>query len=203
MDVGCQGRISDGGVFKNCQLYKDMINGTLNLPPSSKLPNGDVPVPYVMLGDDAFGLSDNLMKPFSGLYLKGSVERVFNYRLSRARRVVENAFGILSSVFRVLQKPLLLKPEKSALVVMACVYLHNFLRQRANSKNLYCPIGALDTEYNGRVTPGTWRNEEENTSFLDLKKLPRRTKSTAKDIRNAFSKYFLTNGAVPWQNDYA
>lgn len=72
-----------------------MIKGSFNLPPSSKLPNGDVAVPYVMLGADTFGLSDNLIKPYSGYYLKGSAERVFNYRLSPARRVVENAFGIL------------------------------------------------------------------------------------------------------------
>jgi len=41
------------------------------------------------------------MKPFPGNHLQGSPQRVFNYRLSRARRVVENAFGIMASVLRV------------------------------------------------------------------------------------------------------
>lgn len=203
VDIGCQGRISDGGVFQNSQLYKDLQDGLLNLPPPSKLHSGQIPVPYVILGDDAFELSDSLMKPYAGYYAKGSMERVFNYRLSRARRVVENAFGILSSVFRVLRKPLLIRPERASLIVMACAYLHNFLRQSKTSSNLYCPAGALDTDEDGDVTPGTWRNEQNLTSLLDLKEIPRRAKTTAKDVREVFSKYFMTNGAVPWQTDYS
>ena len=126
VDVGCQGRISDGPVFKNSQLYKDTESNRLNLPQPSKLPNWEIPIPYIILGDDAFGLSDSLMKPYSGFYSKGSPERIFNYRLSRARRVVENAFGILSSVFRVLRKPLLMEPGKASWVVMACVHYTTF-----------------------------------------------------------------------------
>lgn len=59
------------------------------------------------------------MKLYSGVHPKGSVKRNFNYRLCRARRVVENVFGISSSVFRVLRKPMLLEPEKAEVVVMA------------------------------------------------------------------------------------
>ncbi|XP_046665756.1 uncharacterized protein LOC124357762 [Homalodisca vitripennis] len=203
VDVGCQSRISDGGVFKNSQLYDNIEKGNLKLPPPSPLPNSSIPSPYVILGDDAFALSDSLMKPYSGYHPQGSPERIYNYRLSRARRVVENAFGILASVFRVLRKPLLLETENAKWVVMACVYLHNFLRRSASSSRLYCPVGALDTEENGEVTPGTWRNEVAPASLLGLKKVPRRSNSTAKDIREAFATYFMTNGAVSWQNDYA
>lgn len=53
----------------------------------------------------SFPLSNYLMKPYSGIYDKSSPQRIFNYRL---RRVVENAFGIISSVFQVLRKPMLL-----------------------------------------------------------------------------------------------
>jgi len=31
VDVGCQGRISDGGVFKNITLYKKLKNRVLNI----------------------------------------------------------------------------------------------------------------------------------------------------------------------------
>jgi len=58
------------------------------------------------------------MKIFSGEYPKASIERLFNYRLCRTRRVVENAFGITSSVFRVLRKPILLQPQKAKFIVL-------------------------------------------------------------------------------------
>lgn len=203
VDVGCQGRISDGGVFKNTQLYKGLQNGYFNLPPPEILPGNETPLPYVILGGEAFALNDNLMKPYSGVYEKGSKERIFNYRLSRARRVVENAFGICSSVFRVLRKPLLLKPDNAQLIVMACVHLHNFLRKSSTSQNIYCPEDALDREVDGRVIPGTWRNDGEISSLYNLKKIPRKSSANAQEIRNRFSTYFFNDGAVPWQNEYA
>nr|XP_034194607.1 uncharacterized protein LOC117610879 [Osmia lignaria] len=108
VDVGCQGRISDGGVFKTSELSKKIRRNSLGLPEKSVLPNRTKEIPYVFIGDEAFALTENLIKPFSGTYNKKSAERIFNYRLSRARRVVENVFGISSAVFRVLRKPMLL-----------------------------------------------------------------------------------------------
>ncbi|XP_046144675.1 protein ANTAGONIST OF LIKE HETEROCHROMATIN PROTEIN 1-like [Osmia bicornis bicornis] len=117
VDVGCQGRISDGGDLKNCDLSKKIHTNTLGLPEKSVLPNRTKEIPYVFLGDETFALSENLMKPFfSGAYNKKSAERIFNYRLSRARRVLENVFGISSAVFRVLRKPMLLEPKKVQLI---------------------------------------------------------------------------------------
>lgn len=79
VDVGCQGRISDGGVFKNCTLSEKIRSNTLGLPGRSVLENRTKEIPYVFLGDEAFALSENLMKPFSGVHNKRSGERIFNY----------------------------------------------------------------------------------------------------------------------------
>lgn len=153
VDIGCQGRISDGGVFKNCELYKKMEKGNLNLPEPSALVERETKVPYVFLGDAAFPLSEHIMKPYSGIHASGSPKRIFNYRLSRARRVVENVFGIASSVFRVLRKSMLLEPEKAELIIMTVVCLHNFLRKSTTSRNIYTPPGSLDIDLNGHTTP--------------------------------------------------
>nr|CAI5834075.1 unnamed protein product [Callosobruchus analis]CAI5861678.1 unnamed protein product [Callosobruchus analis] len=130
------------------------------------------------------------MKPYSGFYEKGSKQRIFNYRLSRARRVVENAFGIC-------------KPENAQLVVMACVHLHNYLRKSPTSKHLYCPDGALDSEENGQVILGTWRNDNQTSSLFNLRNVPRKSSKSAQEIRNEFSTHFVGDGSVPWQTEYA
>ncbi|PNF24470.1 hypothetical protein B7P43_G09104 [Cryptotermes secundus] len=121
-DIGAQGRIADGGVFKASSLHEKIEGKHLQLPEPETIQNKEIP--YFFLGDGAFPLSETMMKPYAGIYTKGSKERVFNYHLSRASRVVENAFDLLASVFRVLQK--LLQPEKAQRVVMAIIYLHNF-----------------------------------------------------------------------------
>ncbi|CAH1967198.1 unnamed protein product [Acanthoscelides obtectus] len=124
VDVGCKGRMSDGVVFKNTA---NLQQGQLILPQPTALLGRNTQIPYVIVADDAFALDTNLMKPYPGQHDKSSKERIFNYRLSRARCIVENVFGILSAVFCVLGKPILLAPEKTQLITLTCCYLHNFL----------------------------------------------------------------------------
>ncbi|KAF8785196.1 Protein ALP1-like like protein [Argiope bruennichi] len=99
VDTGCQGRISDGGVFNNSALLTKLKMGQLKLPHERKLQPLGKNLLYVFLGDSAFALSRHMMKPYPGNFEKRSTQRIFNYRLSRARRVVENVFGIMASVF--------------------------------------------------------------------------------------------------------
>lgn len=205
VDIGCQGRISDGGVFRNCTLYKKIENNALNFPEPQCLEGRATEIPYFMVGDEAFALTPNLMKGYAGVHPKGSKERVFNYRTSRARRVVENVFGICSSVFRVLRKPLLLQPHKADLVVKAVAHLHNFLRRNKHAVNVYTPTGTLDYEdEEGNVIPGTWRAEQHDlTSLIPFRNVPRRPSTAAKDVREELTDYFMNEGSVSWQNKYA
>ncbi|XP_068213359.1 uncharacterized protein [Palaemon carinicauda] len=205
VDVGCQGRISDGGVYRNSALYKKIENNALNFPKPQCLGSREKEIPYFFVGDEAFALSPNMMKGYAGMHPKGSKERVFNYRTSRALRVVENVFGICSSVFRVLRKPLILQENKAALIVMAVAHLHNFLRRNKEAVNIYTPLGTLDYEdEEGNVIPGTWRAEQHNlTSLITLRHVPRRSSTTAKDVREELSDYFMNEGSVSWQNNYA
>lgn len=203
-DVGCQGRISDGGVFRNTSFCEKLQHNKLNLPPDNILKGRKRPVPYVFVADDAFAMQAHIMKPYSGTQQKGSIERIFNYRLSRARRIVENAFGILSSVFRVLRKPLLLEPQKAEKVVLTCLYLHNFLRKSKLSRNLYTPNGTFDEEEDGKLVEGTWRKELKTlTSLFPVKKIARKSSTAFYDNRKEFAEYFVTDvGRVSWQDLY-
>ena len=85
-DIGCNGQISDGGVFKNCNLYHALEQKNLKIPKESTLPGSNQVFPFVLVADDAFPLKDYIMKPYSQHGLTAE-KRVFNYRLSRTTRI--------------------------------------------------------------------------------------------------------------------
>lgn len=113
-----------------------MCTNQLGLPPPHALPGREMAVPYALVADNAFALRKKIMKPFS---LRGltMVQRVYNYRLSRARRIIDNVCGIMAARFRVLRKPIHLHAEKTKKVTLACCVLHNFLM--TTNKNKYAP----------------------------------------------------------------
>lgn len=111
VDVGCNGRISDGGVFAQSAIGRALNAGRLSFPEPARLHK--YTVPYYVVGDEAFPLRTFLLKPYPQRSLTDE-QRIFNYRLSRARRVVENAFGLLAARFRVLQRTIELPPVRCA-----------------------------------------------------------------------------------------
>lgn len=202
IDVGCNGRISDGGVFSNCSLSSAIECNTLDIPSPQPLPTRTEPTPFVLVADDAFPLKENIMKPFA-FRNQGIKERVFNYRLSRARRVVENTFGIIAARFRILRRPIELNVPKTICVVQAICALHNYLLTR-NSRRLYAPPGYLDEDIgSGGIRNGEWRLEPVSaTNFLPLNNAPENRPFTrnAKAVREEFEEYFISpSGELQWQ----
>ena len=168
-DIGCNGRISDGGVFRNCNLYRALEEKRPNIPNPTKLPGTQSLFPYVILADDAFPLKDYIRKPYSQSGLTQE-RRIFNYRLSRARRIVENAFGILSNSFRIFMTPIGLVPEKVETITMVCCILHNVLHSKVESRSIYMPPGSIDTEDEDThtVRPGEWHQGPQSTGLIPL-----------------------------------
>ena len=110
-----------------------MENNTLNIPnPEPLMGDRSFPLPYMFVSDDAFLLKEYIQKPFGQVGLT-TEKRTVNYRLSRARCIVENRFGILANRFQVFMAPIHLSPEKAEVIVMACCSLHNFLCTKKNS----------------------------------------------------------------------
>ncbi|XP_047998801.1 putative nuclease HARBI1 [Leguminivora glycinivorella] len=183
IDVGCNGRISDGGVFRNCNL-------------SAALENNLLPDGHVIVGDNAFPLKPYLMKPYPGsnLTLK---QKIFNYRLSRARRIVENAFGILVARFRVFERPIPISPDKVDKVVKACCALHNWLCK--TKSNVNAPTVDIEDTHSGRIIPGDWRDVPSD----GLQNLPTNSHNhsprEARRIRDDYADYFVGEGSVDWQ----
>lgn len=184
VDVGANGRISDGGIFRQSSLAAAVAKNSLNFPEDRPLPGRQKLMPYVLVADGAFPLSERIVKPYPFRNMTAE-QRIFNYRLSRSRRVVENVFGILANRFRILLTTINLSPEKVQNITLACCALHNFLRMEN-------PIYVLP-------------DEEVDKNFTFKYGLSyqgsNRSRAEALQIREEFKDYVNNEGAVPWQED--
>ncbi|KAJ8334056.1 hypothetical protein SKAU_G00413750 [Synaphobranchus kaupii] len=169
VEIGSHGSSSDGGIFRSSDLGKALQRGDLHLPGPRPLPGTEQPVPHVIVGDEAFPLQNNLMRPYLGRQLD-EPRRIFNYRLSRARRVVENSFGILASKCEVYQRRIKLQPHNIDKVIKATCVLHIYLiKGRA---------GGVE-----RLQPCS--NHPSREAF---------------NLREIYKDYFMSTGKVKWQH---
>ena len=195
-DVGGYGSMSDAQIYNESDLKEALEDNTIGLPPADPLPHDDRNVPYFLLGDDAFGLRTYLMKPFA---LRGLTreEMIANYRFSRGRRVVENAFGILVQRWQILLGTMLQVPETAQVIVEACICLHNMMRLRyPGLQNAI--LDQEDEDHN--IIPGAWRDGVE---LLELQRArgPNRDAVIAKRQREYLKMYFNSAaGSVSWQD---
>ncbi|XP_057681077.1 uncharacterized protein LOC130909040 [Corythoichthys intestinalis] len=82
-------------------------------------------VGYYIIGDAAYPLKSWLMKPFADTGALTKEEQTFNVKTSRARVVVEHAFGRLKGRWRCLQKRNDCSLERIKSMVLTCCVLHN------------------------------------------------------------------------------
>lgn len=196
VDVGKNGRNSDSGILEYTKFYEYLKNNQLDLPPKEE--NIEL-MNYVFLGDEAFALQKHILKPFSQSELTYQ-KRVFNYRLSRARNVVENVFGIITARFRVLHSAITVHPENAKYIVMAICVLHNFLRRKSKS---YFNKRIVDSE--NKITheirqDGEWRDDTVELCGFEKRKVCNALVE-AKESRQEYLKFFNGNGSVTWQDN--
>lgn len=196
VDVGTNGRVSDGGVYKKSMLKKAIDNNTLDIPLTAKLPHTNQSLPFHIISDGAFPLTSRIMKPFPYRNLP-QAKRIYNYRFSRARRIVENAFGVLASRFAIYAKPIKTSVSNIKDIIMATCSLHNLLK-RQNPRS-YTPPGFTDNEnlIETTVRLGDWRKEA--PEMMPLAPTNQRPSAKAIKIREDLCSYFSGVGAVPWQ----
>lgn len=197
VDIGAQGRHSDAGIFLNSvgqTFHRDELDIPMPLVYSINRP----PLPYMLVADEAFQLNKFTLRPYPGRNITEE-QKTFNYRLSRARRVVENAFGIMAARFRICQGPIVTSLETAEKIVKAIVVLHNFLLPEPE----YCSLQFSDfISPNGNIIEGQWRQmgPEISSMFQRISRAGGQAHSRyAANIREEFKNYFLHEGAVPWQ----
>lgn len=192
VDVGMNVRMSDGGNWSRNSFRKALEDESnpLEIPPPKPLPGRNMNIPHVFVGDDAFGLTSYLMKPYPQIGLTEE-KRIFNYRLSRCRRISENGFGILASRWRVFRKPLLLQPRSATCVTLAALTLHNWLRTETEAGHIHLPLGPQEDSAPSSGDTNAW---------LDLEDFGHHNATQeAKNIRKEYTEYVMNEGVVPWQ----
>ena len=139
------------------------------------------PIPHVFLADEAFPLRRNLLRPYPG-HTSGE-KRVFNYRLSHARRMVECTFGILAAQWRIYRRVLGVSPQVAESVVKATCVLHNFLRWGDSTE---APTGPAEPSAGIQNIARVGSNNASREAIT---------------VRTKFTEYFSSGaGQVPWQN---
>lgn len=129
VDIGSYGKEGDAGIFNKSKMGQQITDGTF-FPPPRHLPGSNILLPHVIIGDEAFRLDKYVMKPYCRKQaVQDGHKKRFNYHLCRARRVTENAFGIMCATFRIFFTPINVKPETVDLIVWVCCCLHNYLRE--------------------------------------------------------------------------
>ena len=122
INVGWPGSVHDAHVFAHSSLYSNITEKGL-LPDKNMVVNG-INIPFFLIGDSAYSLKTWLMKPFTYNSLTQQ-QQYYNYRLCKARIVVENAYGRVKARWRRLMKRNNMRIEIIPTVISAACILHN------------------------------------------------------------------------------
>lgn len=155
VDVGGYGSEGDASYFCNSVVGQKIVDDNMRLPDDTSF--GSNQIPYFFLGDSGLPLCKRIMTPYTHRGRQPTVdESIYNYRLSRARRCVENAFGILSNKWMCLNRSMFCNPNRAQKIVGTCCLLHNFLLSKSPDK--YTPKALVDHYDNdGKLVEGSWR----------------------------------------------
>ena len=195
-NFGTNGHVSDGGILEYTDFYDKLQNECLKIPESSDVKGRKLS--YVFVGDEPFSLRRDFLRPYKVKHLTRE-RNIFNYRLSRAQRIIENAFGILVARFGTFKTHINIQLDNiSKDIVMASCALHNFLQRIF--PDTYTPSEYFDIEdlENGTVRAGL---RSHPSSMATLKRGNRNHQLTGKEVRNQFVEYFNNKGKVPWQDN--
>ena len=119
---GFPGNSHDSIILQSTTLWSDIKDGKLL--PNSCQREQNAFIPPLILGDSAFPFESFLMKPYTNAMV-AKQQRYFNYRLSRARMVIEGAYGQLKGRWRFLLRKSESNLHETKIATLACMVLHN------------------------------------------------------------------------------
>lgn len=69
VDIGAPGRQADSTIFRDSKMGVRFENDQFDVPGASPISADDTPIPYFLVGDEAFGLKRYLQRPYPGILL--------------------------------------------------------------------------------------------------------------------------------------
>ena len=157
----------------NSLLYKKITeDGILDNAESLTVSGKQIPV--CLVGDSAYPISTWLMKPFADNSTLSPQQKHFNYRLSKARAVVEIAFGHLKARWRRLMKRNDKHTEHIPVIISACCILHNMC------------------EIHGENFSDSWLQEDEYEQPVAPSQPSTSSSASATNLRNTIMDYLYT-----------
>ena len=92
VDIGAYGRNSDSGIFGASRIGRLLEKGQSIMPAKASHPGRNDPMPHAIFTDEGFQFKEYILRPYPQTRQDECAE-VFNYRLSRARRMIEISSG--------------------------------------------------------------------------------------------------------------
>ena len=186
-------------MLSNSLMGEGLETNTFNIPEGEPLDGCKfTPLPYFLLRDNIFSLKKWLIKHYPGRNLSEG-QKIYNYRVSRARPVIENAFGILAARWRIFHRPIQATVEHVELYVLAALALHNYLPLTSNA--MYTPSGFVDSESGGgSIHLGEWRNRDIAQGFNSIRPVRgNRNRLEVVQMRDEINKYLISEEvSLPW-----
>lgn len=177
IDIGSYGKYKEDGIFEKSELYlKFDVFDELVLP-KIPLPGTDEPAPCVFLGNDGFVLRPYILRPFPKVKALQNEKRfMFNNHLKHLRFIVDNAFGMLSQKWNIIQRPIESDVDTAINIVKSVCCLHNYIleKEEISSNDLVRPIN------NPRA-------------FVQIKPTSLRSTNIAMLVRDKFVSYYSEN----------
>ena len=199
VDIRQYGSNADGGIFSEiCFWIKISEEATWYTPPPKVIENAPQLglLPHCIVADEAFPLRIDLMRSYPHRNKNQNLPQekaIFNYRLSRAHRIVENSFGILAQRWRIFNRRIQLHEDNVTEVIKACCVLHNFMRESPE----YRDRASLQLNNDGNIAMpegGPMVNVAYLSGYHSAK--------DALQTHEIYENYFNSpEGAVPWQID--
>jgi hypothetical protein len=115
--VCAPGGSNDVRAYKKCSLWNSIQN---------------LPIGKFVIGDNAYGCSENLLTPFAGSQKDVPKNNAYNFYVSQLRIRIEMAFGLLVTKWRVLKSPIQVPIGRIGNLFLSITRMHNYCINESN-----------------------------------------------------------------------